>query len=551
VAQIAGSRRGRWLVTVVALGIVSALGACSAAPTDGSNTATLDTVGIQDASSPTDGGQLVVGIQQETSGWNPRVNQWAQVGATVGSTVIEPLASLASDGTPQPWLATGWTSSDDDRVWTITLRDGVTFHDGSAFDAAAVKKNIDYVGTGPQSGIVYGALLKDVSVIDPHTVKVELTQKWSAFPTSFLAGQAGFILAPAMIDAPDAGQAHPIGTGPFQFDEWKTDQYFRVKKNPNYWRKGEPHLEKIEFRVLVDGGAMVNGLKAGDIDMFFGSDAQAAGQLASSYKEIKNWATQPAMLITNTLSTIGGQANPLANKHARLALAHATDRHALAAIVGDGVLTPTSPFGPDSPWGQAEDQNGYPEFDVSKAKDEVDAYKKETGASGLTVAVSANLDNLSSQVLQVLQSQWKAAGIDATLENTEATAFIGEVIGGNYQLALFPIYTASDPDEYWYFWSSTTAKGPGQISINFSQFSSPAIDADLAKGRESSDPGVRKSAYSSLVQELNANAVNIWLYSIPNTLIASSRVNGLAEVAKTPFATYEPKTWFGQLWMGA
>jgi peptide/nickel transport system substrate-binding protein len=548
--------RRRWVRTTGAVLVcagLAATSACSASKTTTngatSGTEAVTAEGLKDTGPITEGGSLVIGVAQETSGWNPHVNQWAQWGSVVGSSILEPLAVLDANAVAQPWLATSFTPNATFDVWTLELRDDVTFQDGEPFDAAAVKKNIDDASKAPTSGVALAGLFKNVTVVGPHTVKVELNQPWAAFPSSFLAGQSAMMMAPAMLDSADAGQKHPIGTGPFTFDEWKPDATFRAKKNPTYWRKGEPHLDRIEFRVLVDPISQANALRANDVNMYFTVSAQSASDLKDSYKIVKNWTTEPAMLITNTLAEVGGQANPVSNKHARLALAQATDRKALAAVLGDGVTSPTSPFAPNNPWGQPEDQNGYPAFDLDKAKAEVEAYKKETKQPTLTLKLVGTFDAQSNQVLQVLQAQWKAAGIESTIENTESASFIQKVIAGNYQVALFPIYTSPDPDQNWYFWSSTTAKGPGTISINFSQFKSPAIDADLAKGRESADPAVRKAAYSDLVKQLNADAVNIWLYWTPYSLIADQRVHGLDAVAVVPFANYQPKTWFGQLWI--
>ncbi len=549
------SSPGRRARAAIALALATTViaAACSSSTTS-SGPATPGTqastaASLADDSAPVDGGALVVGVAQESSGWNPHVNQWAQWGSVVGSSMLEPLAVLDDHAVAQPWLATSFTPNANYDSWTLELRDDVTFQNGEPFDATAVKTNIDDAVKAPLTSVALAGLFKQVTVVGPHTVKVDLTQKWAAFPSSFLAGQSALMMAPAMLAAEDAGQKHPIGTGPFTFDEWKPDAHLRVKKNVNYWRKGEPHLNQIEFRVLVDAVSQVNALRANDVDMYFTTSAQSANDLQDSYKIVRNWATEPAMLITNTLKELGGKPNPLANKHARLALALATDRHALAAVLGEGVQSPTSPFSPENPWGQPEDQNGYPTFDLDKAKAEVAAYKQEAGAQDLTIRLSGTFDSQSNQVLQVLQAQWQAAGITSAIENVESAGFIQRVITGNYEVALFPIYTAPDPDQNWYFWSSTTAKGAGTISINFSQFQSAEIDADLAKGREEADPAVRKAAYSDLVKQLNANAVNIWLYWTPYSLVADPRVHGLAAVAKVPFANYQPKAWFGQLWI--
>ncbi|MCB0162420.1 MAG: hypothetical protein KDD83_29985, partial [Caldilineaceae bacterium] len=150
-----------------------------------------------------DGGSLVFGIDYETSGWNPAIDQWAATGALVGSSVLEPLATLDGDGQAQPWLATSWDANDTNDVWTIHLREGVTFHDGTDFDAEAAAANLEFIRTAPLSSIAFGPMIDAVNVVDPATVEVRLTSAWGAFPSSFMASQGAFMRAPASLEAED------------------------------------------------------------------------------------------------------------------------------------------------------------------------------------------------------------------------------------------------------------------------------------------------------------------------------------------------------------
>jgi peptide/nickel transport system substrate-binding protein len=497
---------------------------------------------------PVDGGSLVFGVAAETAGWNPHTNQWGQYGAMVGSSVLEPLATMGSDNGAKPFLATGWIANDTFTAWQITLRDDVVFQNGEKFDAAAVKMNLEDAVSGPLSGQALGGLFKDVQVVDDHTVLVNLTQPWAAFPSSFLDGQSAMMMAPEMLKKADHGSTHPIGTGPFTFDSWEPDAVFKVKKNPTYWQKGLPHLDALEFKVMPDNSSRSAALQAGDINMMITTSAVDANNLASDFTVIKDWSTEPDMIMTNTIPTIDGTPNPLANEHARKALVYATDRKAVAASMGDGVLSPTSPFAPDNPWGRPEDQNGYPDYDLEKAKQEVAAYEQETGATSLSFSLAGVADVDTSKVLQLVQSQWKEAGIDASIESVESTAYIGKVIKGDYNAAMFQLYSSPDPDQNHYFWAADTIKGYGGVNINMTQYTTDQMQADLATGRTSGYPDVRKKAYDDLVTQLNASSTNIWLYWTPFSIIADKSVHGLQTASDTPFGNFQPKTWFAELW---
>jgi ABC-type transport system substrate-binding protein len=533
---------------VLALLLTVALAGCAASGPVSSGTPTTVANVVADDGPPRDGGVLKVGVRNETAGWNPRVAQWAGDGSIVGSSVLETLVSIDAHGTPQPWLAESVTPNATNDEWTIRLRPGITFHDGSPFDAAAVKRNFDDIVKAPITNLAYGAMFKGFTIVDDRTVVATLTQPWSAFP-SFLAASGAAMLAPAMIDAPDQGQSHPIGTGPFVFEAWTRDDTFTATRNPKYWRPGEPHLDRVQFKVLVDQTAQTNALRSGDVDVLFTSSAESSQNLDRGDQVIREWATQANPIIVNTSPTVVGEANPAANQHLRLAMAAATDRPSAAEAAGDGVGAPTSPFSADSPWGQPDSENGFPAYDVERAKREVAAYQADTGAGPPKVTVIYAAEDRLTSVLQVVQQQWKQAGIDLELKPEESTRLIGDAVGGNFEMAVLPIYTASDPDQYFLFWSSSTAKGPGAISLNFSQYKSQTIDDQLAKSRQTTDPAARKGAYNAIVRELNGQALDLWLYWTPYTMIAGPNVRGLQAIQQDPFADYEPKTWYGRLWL--
>ena len=542
----------RWwmgaLATVVVVGLAAGCASTSDGDTASGGESAAQSDPIADEGQPVQGGKLVFGINADSAGWNPHVNQWAQHSSVVGSSMLEPLAALDANLDPQPWLATEWTHNDTYDSWTIELRDDVTFHDGSAFDAEAVKANIDDIKTATLTGLIWSRVFGETTVVDSNTVRMDLLVPFAAFPTSFLASQTAIMMAPATFTSEDLGAREPIGTGPFQMQSWTQGDSLVVVKNDDYWQEGQPHLDEIEFKVLGDASAMASAMLADDVDMAFTPAMATVTQVPPSFTIIKDWGTEPGMAITNTVPTINGEPNPMANEHARKALAYATDQDALAGLVGEGVETPSSPFSPDSKWGMPEDQNGYVSFDVEAAKKEVAEYQAEAGIP-LSIVLSSSGGTDTEGVVQALQSQWQTVGIEVKIDTAEAATFINNVVVGNYQVALFNIYGAPDPDQNYHFWTAENANGPGQLSINFTQFTTPTMEENLIIGRESDDFATRKAAYDEIVREINGAAVNIWTYSIPYSIIANERVGGLKAVSEVPFGNYQPKTWFGGLWI--
>jgi peptide/nickel transport system substrate-binding protein len=532
----------------VALAVALVASACGGGTTDEPRAASGG--GSEGTLAPVDGGSLVVGVQGDAGGWNTHISAPAHAPAFMVSTMLESLAVMAADGTPEPWLATSWEPNDTFTEWEVKLRDDVSFQNGEKFDAAAVVVNTMDAINGLVSGQVMKGAVTDVVAVDPYTVKFTVADSWAAFPNSFLSSALSFQQAPSALIAEDQGNKNPIGTGPFKFEEWIPGDHLSVVKNPTYWQPGQPHLDEIEFKIMGDTRSRADALLAGDIDMMLTVNALDANDLeADGYQVIRDWDTQAEMVVLNTAETSGGQPNALHNIHARKALAYATDQEAVAAAAGDGIGTPTSPFSPESPWGQPEEENGYPGFDLEKAKEEVEAYKQDTGEETLTFRLASTPDVEALAIAQLIQSQWKEAGIDAKIETVEAAAYTGKVVSGGLQAAILAIYNAPDPDQSHYFWSSTTIGGDGAININLQQYTTPEIDEALKIGRESADPQVRKEAYDELVRQLNAGVPNVWLYWTPYTLVADQRVHGLESVAELPLANFQFKPYFGEIWV--
>jgi ABC-type transport system substrate-binding protein len=263
---------------------------------------------------------------------------------------------------------------------------------------------------------------------------------------------------------------------------------------------------------------------------------------------VKDWTTENVIILANTSPEAGGKPNPLGNIHARRALAYATNRQAIASIIGEGVDTPTSPWAPTNPWGMPDDQNGYVNFDVEQAKAEVAEYTKDTGEATLKFTVLGTPGEDDIKVMQLLQSQYKDAGIDMTIETLEQTAYISRAVVSDFQALFSRNYGYADPDTDYIFWAAESAKGAGNLSINFAQFTSPALQSALTTGRQSGYLDVRKKAYQDVARELNAGLPDIWLYRTPYSLIADPDVKGLTKASQVGFGNYQPKTWFGDLW---
>ena len=267
IGMAARTRRARGVSRLGLCLLALALGvaACSTDTSNGGSGGSGD--GAQ-AGGPTKGGTLTIGLDAETDGWNPTSSQWSGAAYYVAQTVFDPLVAFGADRKPHPVLAESIEPNDDYTTWTITLRPNITFHDGSALDAAAVKGQLDADVASFLVGQAFKSV-KDVVVVDDLTVEVNMNEPWVAFP-AVLAAQGGYIAAPKQLNATgSASTDKPIGTGPYVFKEWVRDDHLTLTRNPNYWGKNVAYPETITFRPIPDDQTRLQSIQSGDLDLTY------------------------------------------------------------------------------------------------------------------------------------------------------------------------------------------------------------------------------------------------------------------------------------------
>ena len=493
------------------------------------------TSGPPDGTEVVDGGDLVFGIEAEPAGLDPSRFAFSSAGHLVASAVFDPLATLDGDGNAVPYLAEGFESSDDDKTWTITLPEGVTFHDGSAFDADAVVANLEAYRTSTIVSSAFWAF-DTIEATDPTTVTITLTEPYANLPALFTA-QAGYMAAPVMFEDASYGLA-PIGTGPFRFDSHTPDQLWSFTANEDYWREGEPHLDSIDFVPIPDNSQRLSDLRSAEIDIMYTQRSQQVNELRSSdFKLVEFTGGDESMLVLNTSKP------PFDSLTARRAVAFATDAAGWRA--NNPVEQPAnSPFSEFQP-GYLED-NGYPEFDMEQAKALVAEYEAETGGPlAFSFTTQEDLDNLTDA--DFFAETYREAGMEVTIAAIPQINLVATVATGNYEMARFRIFNQPDPDADSHFWRTSSIGD--LVSLNFPRYENPDVDAAINRALATDDEAERDAAYQEVNRIFAENVPYVWLGRSTWVLAADPRVNGIYDAANGSLQTVGPKTWIAGLWI--
>ncbi|WP_436795932.1 ABC transporter substrate-binding protein [Actinospongicola halichondriae] len=483
-----------------------------------------------DAGDPVPGGKLVYGVEADTSTpWTPANSVCAISCHMIMRSVFDTLTLFAEDGSVQPNLLESFEPNDDFTAWTLTPKSGITFHDGTPFDAAAIKANLD---AHLVSFLTAKALLNVESVDlseDGSAAVVTMKSPWNRFP-SFLSGQIGYQASPtwlaAVAEDPTLA-ASPVGTGPFVFKSYEVGGSFIATKNAEYWRadEGLPYLDEIEYRVLADGQARKNALLSGDIDIMHTS----AGLVISDLRKedgIELTENSSYGETNYTLMNVGNPDSPISDVRIRKALAMAIDNEVLIERRGAGIgMVANGPFSPDQK-GYLE-ETPYPEYDPEGAKALVDEYKAEKGVSSVDIAYTTTTDPANLETGELVKQFWDQVGLNVELAQIEQGAFIVTALSGDFEMFGWRNHGGVDPDSQRIWWHSETADDIGALALNFGRITDDVIDENLDKLRQTTDEAEITAAAEAINTQFGEQVYNLWSSWTVWGIAKDPKVNGL------------------------
>ncbi len=546
-----GRHRGRYRrgVAVVAAAAALATVGCGSSNDTSSTSSTPETTvpsGITirnsaDEGAPKAGGKLVFGLEAETEGGlNPISGQFASSGHFMASSIFDPLATLDADGNSVPYLAESIEPNADFTEWTITVRSGVTFHDGTLLDAEAVRTTLE----GHRQSLVTHDAVRDIAsteVTGPLTVLVTMSQPWAQFPYT-LTTQVGYIPAPSMLADPN-GPFNPVGTGPFRFVKWTVGTSFDATKNESYWQEGKPHLSEIEFRPVPDAQARAEKLLSGELSMIHSVTPRDIVFLQG--EDVKMLEVSNGEETSITLNTA---VEPFDDRLAREAVANATNVERLLAETGRDIADPArGVFAPGQLGHRPE--SSFPTFDLENAKALTAEYEAKHGKPlSFTYVGADTIDDRASQ--QLLQEMWQAAGMQVELTSVPQSSQIINTVLGRYQATDWRNFGSPDPDGDYVWWHSSSVGEDGAISLNVPRLGDPELDGYLDQARATTDEATRDDLYAKASERINQDLGYIWLERPVWALAADPRVNGFLIAQNGSISTVGSKTWVADLWIG-
>lgn len=448
------------------------------------------------------GGRLVRAMTSEPGSLDPQGPPSSGL-SLVLPYLYDTLVVRDTDSNLHPLLAESWETSAEGLSVTMTLKEGVTFHDGSPLDAEAVKLTFDrFKEVGTSSPIYIGITeIQSVDVVDTRTVRFNFAAPSPTFWSTLTMPYAA-IISPASIEAAEEDEgAHLIGSGPFKLRSWEQGQSLSLEPNPDYaWgppiveNQGPPHLDTFEFRIIPDATTQLTALEAGEVDVLFINQPAHRDQLAAE-EDIR---LEEAVL--NSLIYLGFncETSPLDEVAVRQALAHAIDKTQIVDLALGGMGR--AAFAPLPPTIQGFDvelkahELGHntarsaellAEAGFSQGDD--DTWQRDGEALEVELLTSTRAPN--ADIAALLQSQLKVIGVPLSIQQLDGRAVMQATGEGAYDLLLWR-YDWNDPDALRIFLSSARIGSTNRV-----YYANPEFDALVEQAAHELDEEARMSLY--------------------------------------------------------
>lgn len=460
---------------------------------------------------------LRIGLQEDPDVLDPHRAR-TYVGRIVFTSLCDKLVDIDEKLHFVPQLATAWSWSEDNKVLTFKLRSDALFHDGSKFDAAAAKANLERA-MNLQDSMRKGELASVEKVDAPDAQTLVLTLKRpDATLIAQLSDRAGMMLSPKTFegDAANVGRK-PVCSGPYKFVERVQNDRIVLQKFDQYYDAKDYTFSRLVFLPIPDTTVRLSNLRAGGLDILERMNPSDAPQV----KNDKSVQFMPVAglgfqeVFYNLGNGKRAETNPFKDKRVRHAFELSIDRNVINEVAGGGIFDPASqPFPPASPYHSAK----FPvvKRDVAKAR----ALLKDAGLDKVKVEFAFGNNTTTAAIAEMLQAMSAEAGFELNLRPTEYAALLNEAQAGNFEVMMRGWSGRVDPDGNIY--QFVTCKG----SLNDGRYCNPEVDKLLADARTVPDEAKRIALYDQAQTILTADAHNFYMYYQPWPFVLAKNVRG-------------------------
>ncbi len=463
------------------------------------------------AAEPVRGGSLSIALETDLPTLDP-LGFYSFNDRQAGIILYDTLLDIDEKGNLVPNIAEKIEASADVMSFKLTLRSGVRFSDGTAYDAAAVAKHFQRL-TDPKNRCRCASDLSTIDQVEasgPLEVTIRMKSPSAHFPPT-LADVAGMVVSPTAVEKYGAGFGnHGIGAGPFKLKKWRRGAQVIFERNPDYWRK-PALLDEVVLRPMPDQQTRYASLKAGNLDIVL----NAPGRDVVDARREKKFQ----ILDAGSLGTVSVQINlgaaDVSDIRVRQALAHALDRVAYNKAINRGLYkVANTPFG--TRHFAHEQVEGYPGYDPAKARKLVQDYGKPIKLKYITTT-----SPVGTVMAQALQQMWKKVGIETEIVSAEQTQVTRTTLARDYQVSAARWTGGVDPDKMVY--PLLHSKG----AFNRVGFNNPEMDRLLDAGRATTDRAERLKIYRQVNNMLARELPYLFLTYFENYALANPAAKGL------------------------
>lgn len=528
-------RRLRTIILVIGLAVM--VGACS------SNTNNPEATEKLGEATEVKGGTLAIALAGSPTSLDVGVTA-SDIDFRVARNIFDSLLAELPDHSFKPWLAASWEVSADQKTYTFKLRKDIKFHDGTPFNASAVKVNFDR-SADPASNSVYAKQLlgpyESSEVIDEYTVKIQFKEPFTPFLSNVAKAALGIQSPQSFAQYGDKVGQHPVGTGPFKFVSWSPNSEIVLEQNADYnWASpaaahtGPAYLDKLVLKLITEEATRVNSLQSGQVQVAESIPAQNIVAL----KNDSNYKIQQALLPgENFALTFNNEKAPWSEVKLRQAVQSAVDVDAIVSSLYLGTYPRAwSALSPSTLGYDASLENSY-KVDLNRANQLLDDAGWKLGQDGFRQkdgqVLALDYTDLTGNrekredIIKIVQQQLKAIGVKVNITITAVGPYVDALKSSNYDMVGLS-FAGGDPDVLRTLYSKANWSTQDYASSNQARFYDPNIEQLLKDGYQEADREQRVAIYKKIQQYLIQNAVAIPIYVYPYTIASAKKVDGIS-----------------------